>query len=139
MSNSDTKRDVTVIKDNNLSSLYESRFVIVDKTTGEVLDNAQGYGYKTPQKAYAAWNYKNRDKKKNKEAAKKRKAIILWLNEHKEFTEAMETYCFEITKGSWGPEEKFNAAFVQRMLKDFHLEPDFTAGEILRVWEKSLR
>lgn len=34
------------------------RFIIIDNHTGKVLDDAQGYGYKTPQKAYACWKYK---------------------------------------------------------------------------------
>ena len=34
--------------------------VSVDFNTGAILDDAQGYGYKTPQKAHAAWGYKNR-------------------------------------------------------------------------------
>lgn len=37
---------------------------IVSVDTGEVLDDAQGYGYKTAQKAYAGYSYKNRDKSK---------------------------------------------------------------------------
>lgn len=32
----------------------------MDKATGEIIDNAQGYGYKTKRKAYAAYNWKNR-------------------------------------------------------------------------------
>ena len=39
--------------------------VEVDKETGEVLDDAQGYGYKTKRNAYACYGYKNRDKSKD--------------------------------------------------------------------------
>ena len=51
-----------------LSKPYEWKFVVVDVDTWEVLDNAQGYGYKTKQKAMAAWNYKTMDR--SKDAAK---------------------------------------------------------------------
>ena len=34
----------------------ETRFCIVDANTGEMLDDAQGYGYKTAQKAYAGYS-----------------------------------------------------------------------------------
>lgn len=34
------------------------RYIIVDRLTGKILDNAQGYGYKTPASAYRCWNYK---------------------------------------------------------------------------------
>ncbi len=41
-----------VVKEN------EKRFIMIDENTGEVIDDAQGYGYKTKQKAYSAYNYK---------------------------------------------------------------------------------
>lgn len=112
----------------------ETRYVVVSAETGKVLDDAQGYGYKTKQKAYAAWAYKNRDRSKDTEKEKKKKHILSWMKEHEDFVEAMDVYAFEIAKGSWGPEEKFDAKFVKEMLKDSGLEPDFTAGELLRVW-----
>ena len=71
---------------------------------------------------------------KDKAKAQKRKQILSWMKQHKGFVEAMDTFAFEIAKGSWGAEDKFNAAFVKRMLKDNELAPDFTAGELLRVW-----
>ena len=39
---------------------YDTRFCVIDRGTGEIIDDAQGYGYKTEQKAYAAWTYKTR-------------------------------------------------------------------------------
>ena len=40
----------------------ETRYCIVSTITGEILDDAQGYGYKTAQKAYAAYTYKTQSK-----------------------------------------------------------------------------
>ena len=37
----------------------EQRYVIVNKETGEIIDDAQGYGYRTIQGAYKAFKYKN--------------------------------------------------------------------------------
>ena len=34
----------------------EKRYVIIDADTGEIFDGAQGYGYKSRQKAYVALN-----------------------------------------------------------------------------------
>lgn len=131
------KVNVAVIEDSSLSKPYDKRYVIVDKDTGEVLDDAQGYGYKSVQKAYAAWNYKNRDKSKDKEKAAKKRRIRKWMKEHKSFVNAMDTFAFEIAKGSWGPNDKFDAKLVKRMLKENNLNPDFTAGELLKVWRES--
>ncbi len=48
------------------SETREKRYVIINTESGEIVDDAQGYGYKTAQKAYAGWSYKNRDKSKDK-------------------------------------------------------------------------
>ena len=54
---------------------FEMRYCIVSTETGEVLDDAQGYGYRTAQKAYSAYAYKTRDKTKDKEKLAKKKRI----------------------------------------------------------------
>lgn len=69
------KRNVKVVESKTLSSRYDKRFVVVDEETGNVLDDAQGYGYKSKQKAMAAWSYKNRDKSKDAEKCKKQRMI----------------------------------------------------------------
>ena len=111
--------DVEVVRSENLSSVYDMRYVIVDKNTGEVLDDAQGYGYRTVQGAYKAYAYKTRDRSKDKEKAQRRKEIRSWMKQHKGFVRA---------------EDKFDARFVKKMLKDNGLAPDFSAGELLKVW-----
>ena len=132
------KRNVRVVKSESLSKPYEWRFVVVDVDTGEILDNAQGYEYKTKQKAMVAWNYKTRDR--SKDAAKKAKEKLLkdLMRHHKGFVDTMGQHCLEIEcKRSWGPDDKFDAKFVKQMLKDYDLELDgFTAGDLLRVWRK---
>ena len=128
--------DVTVVESSSLSGKYEKRYVIVDKDSGEILDDAQGYGYKTKQKAYAAWAYKTRDRSKDKEREEKQKHIRAWMKQHKGFVRTMDAIAFEIAKGSWGPDDKFDAKLVKEMLRENGLEVDFTAGELLNAWEK---
>lgn len=126
-----------VVKESpTLSKPYDRRYIIVDAETGAVLDDAQGYGYKTVQKAHAAFAYKIR---KSKDAAKKAKEkhIKNWMKENRSFVELMDTFAFEIAKGSWGPDDKFYAKLVKKMLKEHKLTPDFTAGDLLKVWRKS--
>ena len=36
---------------------FETRYRIVSTATGKVLDDAHGYGYKTAQKAHAAYKH----------------------------------------------------------------------------------
>ena len=130
-------RNITVIEDKSLSKQYEKRYIVIDEDTGEILDDAQGYGYKSVQKAYAAYNYKNRDKSKDREKAARKNHIRQWMKKHKSFIKLMDQIAFEIEKGSWGPNDKFNAALVKEMLKENNLEIDFTANELLKEWRKT--
>lgn len=122
--------NIAVIESANLSSEYDKRYVVVDKDSGQVLDDAQGYGYKSIQKAYAAYSYKTRDKSKDAEKRARKKHILSWLKEHEDFAGLMEAIAFDSVKCG----EPFNAATVKQMLKENNLDTDFTAGELLRVW-----
>lgn len=44
-----------------VSAELDGRFVIADRETGNILDNNQGYGFKTAQKAYAAYGWKQKN------------------------------------------------------------------------------
>ena len=115
----------------------ETRYCIVSIETGEVLDDAQGYGYKTAQKAYAGYTYKNRDKSKDKERLAKKKHIEQWMKQNKSFVTLMDRYAFEIAKGTMAHDDEFDAKFIKKLLKENDLEPDFTASELLKVWRNS--
>lgn len=106
-----------MVKSESLSKPYEWKFVVVDVDTGEVLDNAQGYGYKTKQKAMAVWNYKTMDRSKDAAKKAKEKLIKDWMRHHKGFVDTMGQYCLEIEcKRSLGPDDKFDTKFVKQML-----------------------
>ena len=60
----DKKYRAVVFKMPNNSDKAERRYVIKDMESGVIVDDAQGYGYKSAQKAYAGWAYKSRDKSK---------------------------------------------------------------------------
>ena len=128
---------VKVIESPSLSNGYEKRYIVIDAETGEILDDAQGYGYRSIRNAYSAYAYKTRDRSKDQEKKQKTAKIKAWLKEHKSFARDMEKYAFEIEcKRSWGPDDHFDAAFVKKMLQDYGYEVDFTAAELLRVWKK---
>ena len=102
----------------------ETRFCIVDVNTGEVLDDAQGYGYKTAQKAYAGYSYKNRDKSKDNERLAKKKHIKNWMKQNKSFIKLMDAYAFEIAKGTMAPDDKFDVKFIKNL------------GQSLFLWDE---
>lgn len=112
----------------------ETRFCIVSTETGEILDDAQGYGYKTAQNAYRAYGYKHRDKSKDPEKAARRKHIEEWMKEHKFFVRAMGDVYTKICMGKYGPDDKLDSELVQDLLNEYDLHPDFSASELLKVW-----
>jgi len=78
---------------------------------------------------------KKAEEKHNAELLAKAKEIKAWLKAHHGFSEFMAQIAFEIAKGSWGPEDKFDAKLVQQMLDEQELKPNFTAAELLQVWK----
>lgn len=116
-----------------LSKYDDKRYVIVDIESGKILDNAQGHGYKSPQKAYACYAYKKRDRNKDKEKQEKENKIKKWLRENREFTSQLDSEAYWSMKD---PAVEFNLKFVKKLLKEQNLEPEFTASEILKVWKK---
>ena len=124
-------RSIVAIRSSTLSKPNDPRYVIIDKETGEILDNAQGYGYRSAQKAYAAYGYKNRDKSKDSEIAMRKKKIRDWLKNNKEFTDQLEIIAWDAALDG---DSKLDAKCVSDLLKQMKLHPEFTPGEILKVW-----
>lgn len=91
---------IKVVKSDVCSTEFESRYVVVDLETGEIVDDAQGYGYKTQRNAYAAYAYKTRDKSKELERKNREIYIRQWMKEHKSFVRFIDEIAIEIVKGS---------------------------------------
>lgn len=124
-------RSIVAIRSSTLSKPNDPRYVIIDKETGEILDNAQGYGYRSAQKAYAAYGYKNRDNSKDSEIEMRKKKIRDWLKNNKEFTDQLEIIAWDAALNG---DSKLDAKCVSDLLKQMKLHPEFTPGEILKVW-----
>lgn len=92
------------VKAASMPNVYH-RFMIINKKTGEVLDDAQGYGYKTAQKAHAAWSYKHRTPKQAKNHKNNVKINKAFLKKHKHFEDDWAEMCLECYKN--GKEPKY--------------------------------
>lgn len=53
------------IVEKQLNKSKETRFIVIDADTNKVLDNAQGWGYKTYENAEKAWYWGHKNKKYN--------------------------------------------------------------------------
>ncbi len=110
----------------------EDRFAIAD-SSGKILDDAQGYGYKNRQKAHLALNWKYLGGR-NKSIQRKNE-FKAWKNSnpiHKEiadkFCECMEINFKEIAKGEVTLKEIWD-----ELSKEYSIEiPNYVKKEILK-------
>ena len=87
------KRVTNVIEDDYdgfKSSHEETRFVIVDAETGELLDDARGYGYRTPVSAYRGWSFVKKARENLKNVQKEEEDIQTWLASHPDISAALD-------------------------------------------------
>lgn len=130
-------KNYLVKEDMTLSRFGESRYVVVDAQTQQVLDDAQGFGYRTKRRAHTGYAYKNRYPPELQTKWQKEVFIQNWMCDHAEFIQVMDQIYVEITKGAWGDKAVFDAKFVKKMLKEHGLEPMFSAADLLKVWRKT--
>lgn len=95
------------------------RWVIIDVDTGEVLDDAQGYGYRSPQKAHAAYNYKNRTPKQKARSRKNKQVNKQFLEKHKKLSENWGYICFDMLKNGEEPEYSDFKRCMEEWYPDF--------------------
>ena len=111
------------------------RFIIVDSETGEVLDDAQGYGYKTIQGAFKAYKFKRLTKDERKERENKIALVKKWMKQNKEIMNFLEKISFEIWKGSWDTDDRLDEKLVKKILIENGYDIDelgFTIKELLK-------
>jgi len=117
---------------------HQERFVLMDDETGEIVDDAQGYGYKTVQGAYKAYRYKSLTKNERKARENKIKLIKRWCKNNNSIMEFLGQIEFEILKGSWGPDEHFDEKLVTAILisNGYNIEElGFTVKDLLKYGE----
>ena len=127
-------RNYKVIHSESLSKPYDLRYICVDPETGEILDDAQGYGYKSAQKAHAAFQYKNQSKAQKKAKAQKKKRVADWVKSHKDYTTAVEIYFDDMVHGCY---DKFDTAAARKLLKELNYneaELGFTATDLVKFY-----
>lgn len=96
-------KNITVVKDEKLSTYGDERFIVVDNETGEVLDDAQGYGYKTIKKAYRGFGYKNRTDEEKDKHNSLMKTLNSWSKKNRKVLDEIEDCAFY----AWKDGEKF--------------------------------
>ena len=128
-------KDIKVIKSEELSSAFDNRFIIININTGEILDDAQGYGYKTIEKAFAAFYYKKNNKKSDAKKKKTlKKTIERWLDKNEDFKDDIEYWIIQIiAKGC--TDVVLNEETVGDLLKAHNIElKSFSIKQLLEYF-----
>lgn len=112
----------------SLSSSYEKRYVVVDEASGDVFDDAQGYGYKTAQNAHRAYKSMSPTKNRQRDAAKRR--VVRWCGQHPDVVEHLEQAAFYAAKDG----ENVTAVDVRAILAERGLELPFPVEDLTKHW-----
>lgn len=111
----------------------EKRWVIVDAETGEILDDAQGYGYKSAAGAHRAFGYKTASKevKRRRETAKR--LVERFERKHKNLMDDLDAMSFYAAKdGEEMTDQDILDCFAEHGV---NLDDEgFTLKEFLKYW-----
>lgn len=129
------KREIRAVSNMLLATENNQHFEIINEKTGVVLDDNNGFGYTTAEKAYRAFAYKNRDTSKDIEKKVIKEKILNWLDNHTEFEELMVYEYLMIVPKSKETGVKFNTAYLRKRLKEEGLTvEEFKVCDLLKVF-----
>ena len=111
-----------------MGTCWDERWCVVDAETGEVLDDAQGYGFKTAKKAHAAWRYKTRSDPERILIAQKKEVVRDWCKEHPQIVSRLEDEAFYALKVG----QRFGAKEIREFLNGIELP--CPAADFARYW-----
>ena len=126
-------KNIKAIKSEVLSSRRSDRYVIVDTETGEILDDAQGFGYKSAPKAYAAFSYKNKSDKEKIEQMDHYVKVFKWMISHKDVIGYFDDIEFYSVKYP-GEYEPVSIKDAQEIMKKYDVD-FFKPKDLKYVWD----
>ena len=113
-------------------SKSDIRYVIIDDGSGEILDDAQGYGYRSPQKAYAGYRYQV-DSKARKRHNKANNDVRAFLKKHKDIDNELSDVAFYAMKEG----ESVTVADIRAVFNGHDIDEKqlpFTLTQFKNVW-----
>lgn len=113
---------------------HETRWRLVDMDTGEIVDDAQGYGYKSAQNAYRAWGYKSMPKSKRDAIKSTKRRVQLWWKHHHGLSEDLMQIQLDGMKNGedWTQIDKDCREHIKTHATD--IPDDLTVNDILRYY-----
>ena len=115
-----------VVVSDSLSRGYDKRYVVVDEATGQVLDDAQGYGYKSRQNAHRGYSYKSMPPKKQRQREEIKHQVERWCAAHPDLMQHFEQAMFYAIKDG----ENITEADVREILAGQGVELPFPVKDL---------
>ena len=119
------KWPVKAVESPSLSTKKSPRYVLVSVETGEIVDDCQGYGFKTEKKAYACWAYQNRDKELEKKIKK-------WIKSNKTIMRKIDHLAYDIVKAGY----EFGYEDIENLLDEEEIKVDFPVKDLFYIWRR---
>ena len=94
----------------------------------------RGFFIKNKSKSFI-YKFKRLTKDERKERENKIALVKKWMKHNKAIVNLLEGICFEIWKGSWGPDDRFDEKLVKKILIENGYDIDelgFTIKELLK-------
>ena len=123
----DKQRPFRVVKSTVISARkHEDRYVIIDESTGNTVDDAHGNGYTSERAALSSYRYRHGNHKRS------RPVIEVWFLEHKDFLDTFsdKVACFE--RDGIDVDKKW---LMEHMLKAHGIEVEFNMRNMVCAWE----
>lgn len=95
------------------------RWMLVDVETGEIVDDAQGYGYRTARGAHAAWAYHHQTGEQAHRRKVNQKRNREFLQKHKHFEDGWAEVCLDCYKNGTEPGYSDFKDLVQEFESDY--------------------
>ena len=105
---------------------HEKRYMIVDTDSGEIVDDAQGWGFKSKKKAFAFLHYKLNQK----EIEASRSKVKKWCKENKSFCRALDQALFYAVKDG----ERMTNDEIISLAKEYDLELPCDVKEFMKMY-----
>lgn len=105
------------------------RWILVDETTGEILDDAQGYGYKSAAGAHRAYAYKTMPKQKKQQREHIRYQVEQFWKQHRAISDDIDSFMFDAYKNG----EEFTNQDVEEVLREHNITHDgLTISQLMK-------
>ena len=121
-------RTISVVKSDALSKGNVTRFVVIDRETKEILDDAQGYGFKSIDGAYKAYIYWSHQHEKQVQ-------IQQWLKENPVFVSILNDTYRKCNELGHRPSNIQMIQYIEWLLSVFDLKIDCSTQELVREWK----